>query len=651
MEKNDSIKAFFKALKISLKNYSIYDKNHPSYIKSIQILKTELDRLFNFFDRSIQIGFSPDTVFFQKEPLKNEKLYTEVAQICHLRKLKTLEIKPAVTSEELDLFLSKLFLPRQDIFKSGGIKKLVEKERISNIKIQELDYSQLLKGEGEEIKDLWTYLLKEAAEEKNEQKMKYLSDNCELIYDKVSAEEILLDKKLSESFKSFFSYLIKNKKKEYASFSKNLIKSALSSKQIPSKEKIDDLKHLIKDLNEKDLASTLWEEITSKDDFNEVSFQIFSDLVEEEKHHKIAESLSDVFKRSASDKRNEKTIQKIRNLLSCTSSPYMSEIYKKPLQTLLEDISAEKSKKVSFDESHLKKNYQLILLNLLEKEKDKKDSSRLLKTILDEWEYITEKEDIKYLKQVYETIDGKKDVLSSLPDFEKLESAIMEFIEEMILKGELSLHFDYFIEHIGRSTKDENKYLEKIFTEEVITPYILKAFFRFFTGYLFYFNVNLEQRSGDDMLLQKITENLSLIDSPISLVTLKSIFKLGTNNIKVKALKAMRNLTEHDDKFLFPLLKKKNYDLKKEAFALLARNESSKFKALDLLFSFRSPLGIMNKRLCKHIRIVDELEARSARGHLISLAGKKFIWNKNLRNQAKRVLRKWDDRESQKSII
>ena len=170
MEKNDSIKAFFKALKISLKNYSIYDKNHPSYIKSIQILKTELDRLFNFFDRSIQIGFSPDTVFFQKEPLKNEKLYTEVAQICHLRKLKTLEIKPAVTSEELDLFLSKLFLPRQDIFKSGGIKKLVEKERISNIKIQELDYSQLLKGEGEERKDLWTYLLKEAAEEKNEQK-------------------------------------------------------------------------------------------------------------------------------------------------------------------------------------------------------------------------------------------------------------------------------------------------------------------------------------------------------------------------------------------------------------------------------------------------------------------------------------------------
>ncbi len=643
MEKNDLIKAFFKALKISLKNYSIYDRNHPSYKNSIKLLKTELDRLFSFFDRSIQIGFSPDTVFFQKEPLKNEKLYAEVAHICHLRKLKTLEIKPAVTSNELDVFLSKLFLPRKDIFKSGGIKKLVEKERISNIKIQELDYSQLLKGEGEEIKDLWTYLLKEAAEEENEQKMKYLADNCDQIYDKVSAEEILIDDELSESFKNFFSYLRKNKKEQYVSFSKNLIKSAVSSKQIASKEKMDNLKFLINDLSEKDLAATLWEEITSEDDFDDVNFKIFSSLIEEEKHHKIAESLSEVFKSSASEKEDEKTIRKINNLLSCTSSPFISEIYKESLQSLLKDMS-EKSKKVSFDESHLKKNYHLVLLNILEKETDKKDSSRLLKTIFDEWEYITEKEDIEYLKQVYETIDGKRDILSPLSDFKKLDSAIIEFIEEMILKGELSLHFNYFIEHIGRSLKDENKYLEKIFTEEVITPYILKAFFRFFTDYLFYFNVNLEQRSSDDMFLQKITENLSLIDSPVSLVTLKFIFKLGTNTIQVKTLKAMRKLTEHDDNFLFPLLKKKPYDLKKEAFALLSRNENSEHKALDLLFSFRSPFGIMNKRLQKNIQIVDELEAKSAIKHLLSLSEKKFMWNKNLRNHAQQVLRKWDDR-------
>ena len=120
MDKNESIRAFFKALKISLKNHSIYDRNHPSYKKSIDSLKNELDRLFRFYDRSIQIGFSPDCVFFQKELLEKEKLYTEVARMCHLRKLKTLEIRTAVTSEELDLFLSKLFLPRQDIFKNGG---------------------------------------------------------------------------------------------------------------------------------------------------------------------------------------------------------------------------------------------------------------------------------------------------------------------------------------------------------------------------------------------------------------------------------------------------------------------------------------------------------------------------------------------------
>jgi hypothetical protein len=223
-----------------------------------------------------------------------------------------------------------------------------------------------------------------------------------------------------------------------------------------------------------------------------------------------------------------------------------------------------------------------------------------------------------------------------------LESNLVEHVEDSILNGELSLHFNYFIENISRSTKDENVYLKKIFNENTVTPYILKSFFRFFTDFLFYFNLNLEQRSGDKDLIRKITDSLGMIDSPISLITLKFIFKLGSENIKLKALKTMENLTEHDDKFLFPLLKKKNYEIKKEAFILLSRAESSKHRALDVMFSTKSFLGLRNKKLHEHIQIMDELDVRPAKNHLISLANQKFIWNKNLRNHAKNVLRKWD---------
>ncbi len=641
MKKDERIKAFLKALKISLKNYSIYNKSHPSYKKSIQKLKSELDRLFHFFDQSIQIGFSSNSIYLENEILEGEKLYVDVAKMFHLRKLKSLEIKPTVTTDELELFLSKVFMPRKDIFKKGGIKKILEKEKLLNISVTELDFSQLLKGEGEEIKDIWTYLLKEAHGEKNESKMEYLADNSERMYDKIDAEEVLSDDELHQSFESFFNYLSREKKDKYISFSKRLIKSAVTNKQISPKEKLEKLKPLLTDLSEKDLASTLWEEITTNDEFDQVNFSIFSKLIEKEKHSYIAESLLDVFNKSKAEKKNEKTKEKIRELLSGTSGPLISNIYRKTLQSLLKGIS-EKQEKIDFDNTHLQKNYYLILLNMLEREQEKKESSEILKQILKEWKSILESDDMEYLKYIHETLTDKKETLSSFENYHELESILVEHIEDSILSGELSLHFNYFIENIGRSTKDENVYLKKIFNEDTVTPYILKAFFRFFTDFLFYFNLNLEQRSGDKAFLRKITDSLGMIDSPISLMILKSIFKIGGDDIKLKALKAMESLTEHDDKFLFPLLKKKNYDIKKEAFILLSQAESSQRRALDVMFSPKSFLGLRNKKLHEHIRIMNELDIRSAKNHLISLAKRKFIWNKKLRNHAEDVLRKWD---------
>jgi hypothetical protein len=641
MKKDESIKAFFKALKISLKNYSIYNKDHPSYKKSIKKLRSELDKLFHFYNRSLKIGFTSNSIYFGNECLEEEKLYRDVAKMFHFRKLKRLEIKSTVTTEELELFLSKVYLPRKDIFKKGGIKKILEKEKISNINVTELDYSQLLKGEGEEIKDIWTYLLKEATDERNESKMEYLADNYDRIHDKIDAEEVISDDELQKSFESFFNYLNKNEKEKYISFSKRLMKSALSNKKISSEEKLDKLKPLLMDLSEDDLASTLWEEIITNQEFGQVNFSIFSKLIEKEKKSKVAESLLDVFNKSKSEKQNEEIKEKIRQLLSGTSSHLIPNIYRRTLQSLLKDIS-EKNEKIIFDNAHLQRNYYLILLNMLEKETEKEESSRLIKQILDEWKNILESHDMEYLKYIHETLEEKRETLSSLKNFHDLESILVEHVEKSILNGELSLHFNYFIENMNKSNNNENVYLKKIFTEETITPYILKAFFRFFTDYLFYFNLNLDQRSSDKVLLRKIIDSLSLIDSPVSLITLKYIFKLGDTDIKLKTLKAMENLKEHDDKFLFPLLKKKNYELKKEAFVLLSRDESSKHQALDIMFSIKSFLGLRNKRLQNHVQIIDELEVESARSHLISLAQRKFIWNKKLRNHAENVLRKWD---------
>ncbi|MFW6140575.1 MAG: hypothetical protein ACOC5S_04390 [Acidobacteriota bacterium] len=286
-----------------------------------------------------------------------------------------------------------------------------------------------------------------------------------------------------------------------------------------------------------------------------------------------------------------------------------------------------------------------MLLNVLETEKNKEASPEFMRAVLDDWESIIETEDIEYLKYLYQTIDKKREFLSLSDCFQKLEFILIEHVEELILQRELSLQFSYFIEHMNRSAKDENVYMEKIFTEEVITPYVLKVFFRFFADYLFYFNLNLEQKSGNERFLEKIIESLSLIDTSISLTTLKFIFKIGSHNIKIKTLEAMENLSDQDERFLFPLLKNEPYKMKKQAFLLLSRSQNSKQKALDMMFSFKSPFGLKNKRLHQNIQIMDELEVGEAKNHLNSLSVKKFIWNKNLRKHAYEVLRKLNDRK------
>ncbi len=141
-------------------------------------------------------------------------------------------------------------------------------------------------------------------------------------------------------------------------------------------------------------------------------------------------------------------------------------------------------------------------------------------------------------------------------------------------------------------------------------------------------------------------ECLKMIDSPKSFVILKNIFLLGSHFTKIIVLKAMQKLSEFDEKFLFPILKKKDYTLKGEVLVIFIKNENIKKTALEKMFFIRSPFGIKNRILIEHIKIVEEKEIMVARDYLLPLSKRKFFWNRKLREQAIKVLKKWNDRKS-----
>ena len=99
--------------------------------------------------------------------------------------------------------MTKIFTPPDKILKQGGIREIIKKENLTNISVEELDYSQLLLGEGEEIKDIWPYLLQEAVTNPNRDKIIQAADSFDKIAHDFQASDIFENADLSENFTRF----------------------------------------------------------------------------------------------------------------------------------------------------------------------------------------------------------------------------------------------------------------------------------------------------------------------------------------------------------------------------------------------------------------------------------------------------------------
>ncbi|MBN1221623.1 MAG: hypothetical protein JXB23_00140, partial [Candidatus Aminicenantes bacterium] len=182
-----------------MKNASMYNQEHPAFKKSISDVKEKVESVFEFLN-PFEVGFTPHSLQVESTFWDQEKMYQELGRTFHFRKVKKFKILRGVTLDELMLFMSHICLPPRDIFKNGGIESILENKKIVHIRVEELDYSQLLQGEGEEIKDVWTYLLQEAVEQQDNAKMMEVANSFEKVIEEFEPGEFLEDREFSENF-------------------------------------------------------------------------------------------------------------------------------------------------------------------------------------------------------------------------------------------------------------------------------------------------------------------------------------------------------------------------------------------------------------------------------------------------------------------
>ena len=639
MNKEEALEEFLKGLKAALNNGSVYFQEHPIFIKSSQELKEKIDALLNFVN-PLKVGFAADFLVVDGRNLENTGLIEWLAGFFHFRKIRSIEIKEGVAIDELMHFLAKFAQPPMQIFKEGGIENYLKKEPASRILLEVLDYSQLLYGEGEGYKDIWAFLFREVIEEKDAGKIAQLADNFGKIIAKFRSDDLLENEELRKNLGIFLNYLKNTDKDKFHKCAKDVVKLILQHGNIPQEDELAKLKFFFNGLGSVQLADTLWEEITENESFNPLSLNLFSVLIDNDRHKEIAFALAS--KSELTDAVIDPAMKKrIKELFSSPELQSATKVYQHILLSLLKDGRAQEAAQAALDYELLPVHYRRLILNLLAAENEKAVGLSLLREkILEEWDYIVKEKDIEFLKNFSSILRMKKDNPSFTNIFEPLRIRISNFIENIIFQGTAIGDFEYFTGMLSRSSFKIDDYIKKIFKENLINQYIIKLFLVFFQkDGLPIFCDELKKRSSDMEFLKNIIESLRLVEDSLSIEILKEIFSFSSRIIKIEVLQAMQKMTAHDENFLFSVLKEKDIFLRKEAFAILADNEKTAPEALRELFGIFSPLGIRNYVLEENIGLVREKDAvMLARDYLIILSKKRFFWNSSLRKKAKEAV-------------
>lgn len=642
MNKEEAIVEFLKGLRIVFHNASAYQKDHPYFIKSVENFKQKTDELLGFLS-PIRINIAPHLLNIDGNNYDKVSLYTELASMFHFRKIQSIQINQGATLGELIDFLSKVSLPIREILKEGGLRNILNKENNPHIIIDELDYSQLLGSDGEELKDVWMYFFKEAQAKKDARQLNQLADNFYKIIGQLRVSDLLDDEEIRSSIDGLLTYLKANDVDKFNSCIKELFGSISRQKDAFSEDKIERAKLYFRHLSEEDFADLLLDQLFTNENFDDFSFALFSRLAGIERKEGISASLSKKLNDKQNISLNAKAVKRVENLLINPGKNLVSDVYRHTLHLLFNNISFDNV--LTFDRNTLNINYCCLLVNLINSEEDRETLSLIIGRFRRQMEEASSLRDLDNSRYLLEVIKNKKRSNPWLLDILMQAQEINNnFIERLIWDDLPPKDAADLIDSLTQTTSTSSFYIEKIFVENRINPYVLKLFFRFFPQDLSVFYKEIEYKSSDFEFMVKIIDSLKKIDELWAREALRNIFLISGKFIKIEILKAMKGFTKIDESFLLSLLHSKEAVFRKEALSILAKNPKAEKKALELLLDIPNFWGTKNNIIMENISILEELDLRDGSEKLSYLSKRSFIFSQKLKKRIKEILGKWNVR-------
>jgi len=644
----EALEEFLKTFVLSFRSASMYFREHPSFRKNIQELKTKLEKL-SYFRKVLKIGVSTQALLIDGEYFKKDFIpFKELASLLHKRRIKSLSIDTSIEPHLLEEFVFSLASLEKD--------SLRDFSNLRGIEIEELDYSLLLSTTGRHPQDIWRVLLNRNSDLKAEN-IDYLLSNLESILTQI--KEANLEKDLFENFFLNLEKALVSIEREQPqkmsevikNISRNFLNLSLEYTELFLEEgKFAQLKNTFsKYLDETSFFTQVVRQIISNKSINTLLPKIYKNIF---KNNKTEEELSKEILRTLGRReffeKREVFLKALKELaLKDNSNKFISLLYKSTLSFLSEHFPKYIQPSRSFEEEleakNIREDYFYVLLEfifeednldflniliskietlipLLLKEHNFRPFKELIQALEERIKSSQAKEIRDLLIKFYERVCNCKSIQPFLEDLDSFNLEDLKFILKRV-KGIDSFFVNRFFEI---EEPRIHKKLKLIITEmasvnrEVL--YVLREKSRI---------------KKSPFLLKEVVDILCKVKGEEAKRILEDIYNENKNSqaIVLEILKVVRENLFSKVSFLKKFFLIKDYSLRREALLcfLTTANSKEKRELVDKLFSLRNFLGFNDNFILENIEIFREARIREIIPYLI-----KFILKKPLVFKEKR---------------
>jgi len=637
-EKNESYDDFLKSFRIALNNTSVYFREHPLFVKSIDSLRENIDALLLSIN-PLTIGILPDSLSFSEDCLKEARLHEGIAKFLHQRKVKTVAFNEGVNNEELISFLISANLSPKDILSKGGLSSILKEAGLEYIIVEDLDYSQLLKDEGEEYSDIWLLLLRKSLKQGDSNRISVLANDFKKVLKKLRMEDLVDNEGVKESIGELLAYLKDKDADMFSQCSKELTKSALKNGKQLDDVQAQKLQNLLKDMAAKDISNVLLEQLQGGGKVDSLSLNLFSKLMDRDKREAVTMFLAEKLKKEEQLKNDPKVISGIKELISSPDfSSHGTTIYYDNLSAIIENITLGDGQ--HFNRGQAVENYRFILLNLFVLELSPQRLELVTAVLLGELDKAWKARDLKYVESFKSALAKKLETTDFEYTFFAANKEIFAFVKNAIFNEDYALDLGFLIDKITPDNMEVSFCLDKIFKEEKINPAILKIFFDLFSDQLFLFCAELDRKTSDFRFIEEIMKSLTFVKPSLSAEILKHVFYSANDFMRIKVLDKMAELNLDDEEFLLSIINKGGFLQRKQVLSLLVKSPPLCPKIAKVLLNISNPFGLRGRVIQENLRLVDEVPFPEAREHLTTLIKYRFFWNRKIRIKANEILKK-----------